>query len=273
MAPENKNKKYILKAAQTVKSNAVQPKMQGILGFCPRNKEKQATTELMALLEEYGDKLYGDHQFDEPAVAAAPGAAPEESDEDEDPTVSIEDAFAKEVAGLKKPRSAKRFMWLNVGIECCLFVKCHASVDPTALVKFMLADLNDTKIQKTRYLQRILPAAETCLAFMDHITPMAKRLLPTYFSGEGMEPKKFSIVFARRNNTTIDRDSLIPPIAAIATETVQHTVSLTEPDICVIVEIFKGVCAMSVVENYYEFKKFNLESIHGKNVGNQQNKK
>ncbi|KAJ3026836.1 UNVERIFIED_CONTAM: hypothetical protein HDU68_004974 [Siphonaria sp. JEL0065] len=280
---EDKKKKpsYLAKAAQLVKSNAVLPKMAGVLGFCPRGKEMQATKELISLLNEYADKLYGEqkgnlnHEKPGDESTSTAGAGAVDSDDDDEggaEGLSIEDAFAKEVAGFKKGASQRRFKWLTVGIECCIFVKCHESVCPTTLVSTIMKDLFDTKLQKTRFLQRILPAAETCLAFMDQIVPMAQRVLPKYF--DGGEPKKFAIIWARRNNDTIERETLIPELASIVTAAnPNHSVELKNPDLCIIVEIFKSIVAVSVVERYYEYKKFNLESIHGRNVNNSQNKK
>ncbi|KAJ3057738.1 THUMP domain-containing protein 1, partial [Rhizoclosmatium hyalinum] len=261
MREEKKKVSHFAKQHQLARSKSVQPKMQGILGFCTRNKEQQATRELMGLLEDYGNKLYGEFKPDEEETKLDN----DDDDDDEDGKeegLSIEDAFAKEVAEFKKPakKNAHRFRWMQVGIECCLFVRCHKSVCPTTLVQFILNDLNESKIQKTKYMQRILPAAESCLAFMDQIIPMANRVLPKYFSGEGMEPKKFAVVFSRRNNETVDRETLTPQLAAIATATVPHTVDLKNPDLCIIVEVFKSICTISVVERYYELKKFNLES-------------
>ncbi|KAI9339933.1 hypothetical protein BDR26DRAFT_371139 [Obelidium mucronatum] len=236
--------------------------MAGVLGFCPRGKEVQATKELTSLLNEYADKLYGEQKGNlKTSTSVVNNEAEEDSDEDDEAGLSVEDAFAKEIAGFKKGASQRRFKWLTVGIECCIFVKCHESVCPTALVSAIMKDLFDTKVQKTRFLQRILPAAETCLAFMDQIVPMAQRVLPKYFSAEGMEPQKFAIVWARRNNDTIERETLIPELAAIVTSTIPHTVELKNPDLCVVVEIFKSICAISVVENYYQYKKFNVESV------------
>ncbi|KAJ3236015.1 hypothetical protein HDU78_004873 [Chytriomyces hyalinus] len=255
MGDKAKKKAYITKSTQVAKPFTVQSGMRGVLGFCRRGKEQLASKELIAVLEEYADKLYGE----------IGGSGEKVSGSGE-----IEDAFAREVAAIKESgladKSKKRFVWLNVGIECCLFVKCSAEIDPTQLVTVILADMNESKVQKSRYIQRILPATETCNAYLDQITALAKRLLPPHFSVPGMSPKKFAVVFNRRNNHDVTRDDVIPVIAQIVTEVVEHTVDIKEPEYCILVEIFKGVCAMSVVQRFYELKKFNFETILGINA-------
>ncbi|KAJ3340226.1 hypothetical protein HDU83_007184 [Entophlyctis luteolus] len=277
-------KKYINNTSSAGSgASAVQARMQGVLAFCHRNKEAQATKELMALLDEYAELLFPPKSANAALRNQARNAADigenaiardcanelgsnnndndDDDDDDDDEGLDVEAAFAKEVATLNKPRSAKRFAWLSVGIDCCLFV------NPTALVTAIMSDLSASGKQKSRYLQRIIPATETCPAYPRDILAMASRVLAPHFfatDGEPIKPKKFSIVFARRNNSSVSRDELIPQIAAIVTATTLHTVDITNPDVCVLVEVFKAVCAMAVVENYYLFKKFNLESLYGK---------
>ncbi|ORY44759.1 hypothetical protein BCR33DRAFT_716720 [Rhizoclosmatium globosum] len=235
--------------------------MQGILGFCTRNKEQQATRELMGLLEDYGNKLYGEFKPDEEETKLD-NDDDDDDDDGKEEGLSIEDAFAKEVAEFKKPvkKNAHRFRWMQVGIECCLFVRCHKSVCPTTLVQFILNDLNESKIQKTKYMQRILPAAESCLASWTRLSPWQTESFQSTFRGKAWSQ--------RRNNETVDRK----PYSTTRCNcdcTVPHTVDLKNPDLCIIVEVFKSICTISVVERYYELKKFNLESIHGRNLVNQ----
>lgn len=81
-----------------------------------------------------------------------------------------------------------------------------------------------------------------------------------------------------RNHNTLTRDKLIPELAKCVPE--GHTVSLDNPELFILVEIFKvrqrarvllhtdrlttdtqSVCGISVVKNYYKFQKFNIMEI------------
>ena len=44
-----------------------------------------------------------------------------------------------------------------------------------------------------------------------------------------------------------------------------HRVDLDNPDLAIIVEICQNICMMSVVEDFNELKKYNIESILGLN--------
>ncbi|KAJ3211536.1 hypothetical protein HDU67_004439 [Dinochytrium kinnereticum] len=227
----------------------VHPGMKGILASCTLNKDKLATKEMMSLLSEYADMWYG-----EEGLASAGDA-----DDDEEAEKSIEEAFAKEMQGLKGPSKKKRFHWLDIGIDCCFFIKVENPIVPVDFVLRILSDLNETKKKKTRYTLRIVPLAEICSANVESIVTLAKKLLPEHFHKENQEPLKWSIVFNRRNSNKINRDELISAIAAIVGD--KHTVDLVNPEVVVLVEAFRGVCGVSVLHDFYRLKKFNFETI------------
>ncbi|KAJ3078721.1 THUMP domain-containing protein 1, partial [Quaeritorhiza haematococci] len=267
-------KKYLAsKGDSYVKSLAVEPGMSGILVTCHIGREKQCSKELGALFNEYADQLYGAESWEQKSSNGASkstsdttGADDHEKEEREDegspaPTGedssvaaengngsrgsggdSIEDAFAKEMQMLKAPRAKRRFCGLNVGIDCCVFVKTSPPINPVQLLSHILTDLSQKQsikqTKKTRYTLRLHPIQETCYANMKDILEMAGRILkPWFHDGEKSEGVKYAIVPKIRNNDKIDRKELIDAIAAeVGTK---HKVDLEKPDLCIIVEVFK----------------------------------
>jgi tRNA acetyltransferase TAN1 len=67
----------------------------------------------------------------------------------------------------------------------------------------------------------------------------------------------------RRNNDTIDRNDLISKIAAFigSKNPTLHKVDLKTPDVVVLVEVFKGMCGMSVIHDFHKLQKYNFESV------------
>ena len=65
-----------------------------------------------------------------------------------------------------------------------------------------------------------------------------------------------------RNNSKMDRMEIIKGIAAVIGE--KHKVNLTNPTLFVVVEIFKTVCGISVVDDYFKYKKYNMEEVFEK---------
>ena len=96
---------------------------------------------------------------------------------------------------------------------------------------------------------------------------------------------QYKIELRLRNHNTLTREKLIPELAQCVPE--GHTVSLDDPELCILVEIFKAssvmltatflfqlisfvqsVCGISVVKDYYKLQKFNVMEIA--NAKNQQ---
>ncbi|KAK9761642.1 hypothetical protein K7432_013310 [Basidiobolus ranarum] len=134
----------------------------GVFGFfvtCPRHKERACVSEMYAVLSEYADKLYSSEKTD----------TAEESKE-EPQEISVEDEIANELAEMKKTaHKDKRFANLNTQVDCgiylvfydfCMlyltphvvvFIKAKEPVVPTDLAAYILKDLKETGVKKTRY--------------------------------------------------------------------------------------------------------------------------
>ncbi|KAJ3100050.1 hypothetical protein HDU97_002534 [Phlyctochytrium planicorne] len=214
-----------------------------------------AIKEVMNLLDEYADMWYGE----------VGTSTQQNSDDDEENEESIEDAFAKELKGLKGSAKTKRFHWLDIGIDCCFFIKMEDPIVPVDFTVRVLNDLYETKKKKTRYTLRLVPLYEICTATMEHVMELAKRIIPEHFQGDNIEPMKYSVVFNRRNSDRLNRDELIPAFVELIGD--RHTVDIKTPEIVVIVEAFRGVCGISVTKDFYRLKKFNLESIFDEENG------
>ncbi|KAI9319594.1 hypothetical protein DFJ73DRAFT_329568 [Zopfochytrium polystomum] len=253
----------LLLSLQKPKPFAVQAGSSGVLAFCNRNKDQLAKKELLLLLNEYADQLYGEERPESAANGEAavtkttPAADDDDEDDDDEEEVGIEDAFAKEMGTLKKPKKTHRFSPQDVGIDCTIFIKAGAGIDPKALVGAILKDLDQTKKKKTRFTQRILPIERCSAAFLADIITLAKKIVVPQFPSDS--PVKYSIVFNRRFNDQISRVELIPKLAELVGPA--HQVDIKNLDRVILVEIFKGICGMSVVDDFYKYKKYNLEAV------------
>ncbi|KAL1920134.1 uncharacterized protein VTP21DRAFT_1280 [Calcarisporiella thermophila] len=218
------------------------PGMSGILVTCTRGKEQQSVRELYSIFNEYADKLY--------PSSADKG---EESQEEQ----SVEDAVARELAEMKKPHKENRFASLMTQTECVVFIKVCNTIEPVSFVQYILKDLVETGMKKTRFSQRLVPFSKTCYANMNDILAMARELIKSHFEKE--MPIRYAIIPKIRLNDRINRDELIRSLAELVPK--QHKVSLDQPELCILIEVFKSVCGMSVVRDYYELKKHNLNAL------------
>jgi len=68
-----------------------------------------------------------------------------------------------------------------------------------------------------------------------------------------------------RNHTTLSKPNIIQEIAKCFPE--GHKVDLDDPEVFVLVEIFKNICGVSVVKDYYHLQKFNVMEIASEKSG------
>uniref|UniRef100_UPI00398EFBD5 THUMP domain-containing protein 1 isoform X1 n=1 Tax=Pristiophorus japonicus TaxID=55135 RepID=UPI00398EFBD5 len=224
--------------------------MQGLLITCNMN-EKKCTAEAYSLLSEYADQLYGPEKFVE-------GSNSEDEEDDDD---DAEVALKKEVKQIRTSTQNQlcRFQALDSGANNVVFIRT-LNIEPDKLVHHILKDLHTTKKKKTRAILRMLPVSGSCKAFMEEIPKYFETFLEPWFK----VPKKatFQIVYKARNNSHMSRDDVIKALAGVVINlNAENKVDLNNPEYTIIVEIIKGVCCVSVVQDYILFRKYNLQEV------------
>ncbi|XP_026808344.1 THUMP domain-containing protein 1 [Rhopalosiphum maidis] len=236
-------KKYNFKDSR----NQLQPDMKGFLCTCNYG-EKDCQKEAINLLREYSEEK-------------------DKSSEDISSTVEestdIMDSLDTELESLSKKDNAdwKKFNPSVTGVGNCIFISTTVE-DPCDLMYKILEDIERTKVQKTKFLLRMLPILITCKANLISIKSVCTNLLSKYFS---TEPTTFAIMFNHRYNNSVRRDEVIKELANQVVSFGQHTVDLSGgAKMTIIVEVVKSVCCLSVVRDYGRFCKFNLLSVCGR---------
>ncbi|KDR76001.1 hypothetical protein GALMADRAFT_247216 [Galerina marginata CBS 339.88] len=219
----------------------------GVWVSCVKGKEKQTVGEIYELFESIGSELW-------------PHVDSESSEEDGD--LSLEDQIAKEVSAMKQPRSKNpqlRFANCQTNTPCVIFISCKAPVDPVQLVVKYIKTIQTTGITRTRYVHRLVPVSGTCVANLPEIQALCRKVLKDFFEGHPETTFKYKIELRVRNHTTIPRPTMIQNVAQCVPE--GHTVDLENPQIFILVEVFKSICGVSVVEDYYQLHKFNVTEL------------
>ncbi|KAJ9056099.1 THUMP domain-containing protein 1 [Entomophthora muscae] len=72
-------------------------------------------------------------------------------------------------------------------------------------------------------------------------------------------PLKFAIAFNSRLCSQIKKEEVISRVASLVKE--PHTVDLTKPDVTIVIEIFKNICGISLVRDFHELKKYNIQLV------------
>ncbi|KAJ0179824.1 hypothetical protein K1T71_004415 [Dendrolimus kikuchii] len=258
MGDTRKKKKFYFRKRRN--KYFLEPGFKGF--FCTCNfREKDCVKEVYNLLNEYAGKLYPDLGNEQTAVLPAPDEGTLSGSETEE-EADIGDMLRREVDNIKKETQKalkdKRFQVVETGASNCIFVKTNLPC-PEQLTTAIIKDLFTTRIQKTRHVLRLLPIMATCKANLPDIMECAGKLFDKFFL---KEPSTFAVIFNKRFNSSVSRDLIIKELAEmVVMKNGDNKADLKNPGLCIIVEIIKGICLLSVVDNYFTYKKYNINEL------------
>ncbi|TFK49599.1 hypothetical protein OE88DRAFT_1682635 [Heliocybe sulcata] len=220
----------------------------GVWVTCVKGKERQTVGELYDLFSALAEEMW-------PERGEKDGDGMDQEEED------LEAQIAREVAAMKKPRKEQMFANCKTDTPCVIFISCKPPVDPVAMVLKYVNDVVHTGITRTKYSQRLTPVSGSCVANTPEICGLFKKVVLPFFENADDKKYTYKIELRSRNHHTIARDPLLAELAALVPAT--HKVDLKNPEVFILVELFKSVCGMSVVRDYYRLMKFNVMEIAG----------
>eukprot|EP00123_Amoebidium_parasiticum_P020958 comp5919_c0_seq1/m.1773 comp5919_c0_seq1/g.1773 ORF comp5919_c0_seq1/g.1773 comp5919_c0_seq1/m.1773 type:complete len:300 (-) comp5919_c0_seq1:24-923(-) len=261
-----RNKSYYRNYARANKEGSFQAGSRGVMVTCDHITSTKATAEALELLEEYANKLF-------------PVEGGDASSEDE--SGSVADALKKEIESLRgskdKDEDARRIVPLDMDrTRGILFLQCDPTIDPVILVHGIMQDLDSTKLLKSRFIQRLVPVVSTCKSHVEEIEKAVRPIVEPIFHQPDQQGYKYAVWYRARNNEALDRMTVINAVATIVAEGDKgHKVDLTAPEWVVIVEVVGKYTCLSVVQDFYKYKKYNVHEVvgQGDSLRKQQNKK
>ncbi|KAI8328437.1 hypothetical protein BC941DRAFT_406555 [Chlamydoabsidia padenii] len=169
-------------------------------------------------------------------------------------------------AVVKKDRT---FQAVDTACGGLIFYRFRVNIKPTEFVDKMIDHLvssstdNDKKTKEQQFLIR------HCFRWMplDYIMPATTERIDTCFTNRTLPENivdlpantTIAIVMEIRNNNTISKQDLI---AIIAPKLPTHLkIDLKRPEYVIFVNVFKSVCGISVLKDYYERKKYNIGAL------------
>ncbi|KAJ8731964.1 hypothetical protein PYW08_014694 [Mythimna loreyi] len=259
MGDTRKKKKFYFRKRRN--KYFLEPGFRGF--FCTCNfREKDCVKEVYNLLNEYAGKLYPDLGLEQQSAVPESAAPEDRSDSESEDETDIGDMLRREVDSLKKDSQKslrhKRFQVVETGASNCIFVKTNLP-SPEELTTAIIKDLVTTRLSKTRHVLRLLPIMATCKANLPDIMECAGKLFDKYFLKQS---SSFAIIFNKRFNSSVCRDLIIKELAEmVVLKNANNKADLKNPGLCIIVEIIKGICLLSIVDNYFTYKKYNLNEL------------
>ncbi|KAK5135043.1 hypothetical protein LTR08_005703 [Meristemomyces frigidus] len=233
-----------------VGSKVIQPGDSGIWATCNKGREAKCVGELRDLFTEYAELLYGD---------ALAGDA--DGDDAEGEPADIESEIQAEVAGIRKPSTVQLFTPVRLDVQCVVFFRTAAPVEPVSFVKRICEDaMINAARKRTRCVKRLSPMTLMGRATTEGLEKVAEEVLAPHFRQDPFQPRKFAIRPTLRNHNILSRDSIIKQIAPLVGK--GHEVDLKNYDLLIIVEVYQNICGVSVVDDSFErLKRFNLAEI------------
>lgn len=111
----------------------------------------------------------------------------------------------------------------------------------------------------------MVPVLATCRAEAEKIGECVQRAIDLYLEQESIPSSVTykSLVKVRNNNDkTLSQTILIKTIGEVVRDNFSEwKVNLTDPAICIVVDVLKKVCCVSVVHDYNLYRKFNLQEL------------
>ncbi|KAI4141722.1 MAG: hypothetical protein L6R39_005213 [Caloplaca ligustica] len=228
---------------------SINPGDVGIWATCDMHKEGHCTVELKGFFDEfiYGQTATGDAQVTE----------------NENFGDDIEAEIKNEVQSMQKSTSKQEalFVPVKIDVQCVLFFKTRAPVEPVSLVAKICEDAsNDPSLKRTRFVKRLTPMTRMGKANEKGLEEVARAVLKPVFYETGVS-WKFAIRPTVRNHNTMKRDDIIKRVADLVGK--PHTVDLKCYDKLILVDVYRNILGMSVVGSDYEkLKRYNLAEIY-----------
>ena len=120
---------------------------------------------------------------------------------------------------------------------------------------------------KSKFLHRMLPVLATCRADMDKINDGISKALEVYIASQEDSQSddityKAEVKVRNNNDKELSRNNIISAIGSVVKQHYpEWKVDLSDPRVLIMIDILKKVCCISVVKDYYRYKKFNLQEL------------
>eukprot|EP00003_Mantamonas_plastica_P001927 TRINITY_DN1139_c0_g1_i2.p1 TRINITY_DN1139_c0_g1~~TRINITY_DN1139_c0_g1_i2.p1 ORF type:complete len:244 (+),score=99.66 TRINITY_DN1139_c0_g1_i2:1051-1782(+) len=217
--------------------------------------------EFVVMMEQFMQEFYPEEAGEQ-----------EETNESSSSSTSVADEIAKEIADLQASKKADRpFQFVETDVRGVLMLKVNDKrVVPAEFLTRMFQAVQEAKEQRTRFVVRISPLQKTAMANMDGVKSLCEDLVKPYFTIDESEesiyknarkPVKFAVVIKNRSSG-LDRMTVIDEVAKCVEEAdSRHTVDLGNPDVAIVVEIFRASMGIGIVPDYGKLFKLNFRTL------------
>ncbi len=213
--------------------------LRGVLFTCHTHRARSAAGEAFELLRHVLAEL-----------GAGSGRAAKGTADDDD-------AFDAELATLRTER--EQLCEVDTGIKGCVLItlKDGDAPSPDLVVAKIFEELTSKNLPPVREVIRATPLEVTCKGRLPEIIKTLTPLLEPHF-GPSTPPTRWQIVLKKRatDPTVVSHDWTIK-LAALVDE--RHPVDLKNPEVTVLVDVFRASCGLCVSRNYHRHFQYNCQ--------------
>jgi len=251
---KRKDKRHYANAAKKAKlaKYRMVPGAKGFLLFC-NHHEKETVREGYRILNQFADEMYGK---EEAPVKQSNDDATEDDEDDDD----VDAALEKEKTALDKVAAKegteRRFQVVDSGVQNLVFIRTTVE-SPVELADSVMREVRTSGTQISRYLLRLVPVEVTCKAFSENVEEAVKPVISKRFQDKG--DTTYCIQFKSRLNNSFAKEEAYKTIGKMVRDVnPQSKVEFKDPDHVILVEVMKSFCCISILTDYFAFKKYNI---------------
>ncbi|KAF7727533.1 THUMP domain-containing protein 1 [Apophysomyces ossiformis] len=167
-------------------------------------------------------------------------------------------------------RKEKRFQAVDAACGGLIFYRFKINVKPTEFLNKLIDYLSNLskeermgELNKLNHCARWIPLDFICPATTERMAKCFERLAEVHLKDKTTTSISVAIITEIRNNMLIKKEDIIQTIAPLIPS--NYKVDLKNPTLVIFVTVFKSVCGMSTLENYYGRKKYNLAALFDDN--------
>ena len=250
---DKNNKKYKDMKSKHNNLNAdINEEITGFLLFTDKNREKNCLKDAYNILNDVTEKIYP-HLYTNSTL---------DINEETDNKNNILSEIDKEIKLLKKTK--KFFMELNTRCAAVIFIKIESEyknlIFPKEIIEYIIKDVINTKKSLSKYISKFYPI-EICIKYsLENFKIKVKELIEKYFKEDNDKIKTWKIELRIRNNNSINKKELMDIILK-SVNINNYKVDYKKPELTFLVEISCNLLCLSVLENYFEYKGYNIQSL------------
>ena len=251
---KRKDKRHYANAAKKAKlaKYRMVPGAKGFLLFC-NHHEKETVREGYRILNQFADEMYGKEEA--PVKQSNDDATGDDEDDDD-----VDAALEKEKTALDKVAAKegveRRFQVVDSGVQNLVFIRTTVE-SPVELADSVMREVRTSGTQISRYLLRLVPVEVTCKAFSENVEEAVKPVISKRFQDKG--ETTYCIQFKSRLNNSFAKEEAYKTIGKMVRDVnPQSKVEFKDPDHVILVEVMKSFCCISILTDYFAFKKYNI---------------